>query len=795
MKIELMSKMLNRARPGGWIVIGVVLWVGAWLPAHAEQGPFDTRERLHRPLGPLAEAALEKLAASAEGLQRLLLQKHMDGVLDELKLSAEERAKLEKDAAAVTSAAVASWKLRVAVCLRPILPKYGDDAAQAARVRVWTKEQLVPDYLVTGWTLPEWLPEWQKALETHLGAARAAQWKKDRLARRDALKPQIDDFLAQWGIRGRQKMDEALQEQMPQLRRIAKLDIKGEADLLLQAKRLVDAHVASELAAGRDMLMSAPDSTLDTFLKGRTMNSRFIRPEAEALIHAWHARLETIIGKEAWSEIITAQKALFRKDLEVAFQGSAEAAREKLQPIMEREIQRYTTVLKLAGTRSKALRELSVAAIEDTLQNARQRWQKTAPSRPVSANPLLSRHHFSLSEEDNPLLQDVWLEGLQRLFTAAELQQIQRYTEDHFSFRQVALARVVLAEIDPKLGLTAGQRTALEPLLAAQMESILPTSGRSYFRVGISQLIVKLRQVPKEKVAAILSAEQMGLWSGLSTSQFEREPYSGRVSAAPRYQEPDADAAPPDAEALIAAFEHEAMENERARLQPLMQVQIDDARRLLKLPPEKVRQLTTAAKGAVQAALAAWSESLSDLVAKKTQDLPPHAVKQMLPTLRLPRARLIEPQTQPIWLQALSSTLSATDRATWEKVRSEREAYRLGMLAEMVVFELDRRRQLSPEQFPKVKELVLSVVKENEKLIHRAYGNSSSPWHLSSYTALLPLAAVKKEKLQSVLSAEQWKNFEQNDLPSLERNWQYLEMLSKMPPDLQNQQPVLFFNR
>ncbi|MBL9132619.1 MAG: hypothetical protein JNG86_15545, partial [Verrucomicrobiaceae bacterium] len=184
---------------------------------------FDTRERLHAPAGPLAEAALETLAESAGPLERELLDKHMIGVLKEMNLTADERAALEPEAEKAIDTAVASWKKRVAACLRPILPKYGDDKSQASRVGVWTKEQLVPDYLVTGWTMPEWLPQWEKAVETHLGAARAGKWKKARESKRAAFLPQIEKLLEKWAETGRKRMDETLQTDLPVLRQASKL--------------------------------------------------------------------------------------------------------------------------------------------------------------------------------------------------------------------------------------------------------------------------------------------------------------------------------------------------------------------------------------------------------------------------------------------------------------------------------------------------------------------------------------------------------------------------------------------
>ncbi|MBL9133068.1 MAG: hypothetical protein JNG86_17795, partial [Verrucomicrobiaceae bacterium] len=127
--------------------------------------------------------------------------------------------------------------------------------------------------------------------------------------------------------------------------------------------------------------------------------------------------------------------------------------------------------------------------------------------------------------------------------------------------------------------------------------------------------------------------------------------------------------------------------------------------------------------------------------------------------------------------RALDTLLSAPQRAAWTKVADAREDYRIAAMAAMTALDLDRRRKLSSEQFAKVEKLVTQVIRDHLPDIERSM---SSPWHLSYYSCLMPLAGVKKADLQAVLTEKQWKEFQQNDMDDAERYWQYVEVWRKI---------------
>jgi phosphoribosylaminoimidazole-succinocarboxamide synthase len=741
---------------------------------------FGTRERLHAPLGPLAEKALQKLAESAAPLERDLLDKHMTGVLKKMNLTTDERAALEREAEKTIDEAVEAWKKRVAACLRPILPKYGNDNSQAARVGLWKKEQLVPEYLVTGWTMPEWMPRWEKAVETHLGAERAATWKKAREANRAAFLPRIEKVLEKWAETGRRRMEETLRADMPVLRQAAKLDMKGEAELMFAAKKLVDAHARTETAAGREMLLNAPDSTIELFLNGRTLNSRFLQPGKDELDKAWRAALAPLVGADALAAMDKAReekKTLLDEKMAVVLQRSEQHARSEMERQLKAEADGLVSALALDEKRRKELDTLSGRVLDAAMEDVTRKLEESLQSRTVFSDSMI----LSAGGMERATEHEVWTTGLAELFSAEELQRVKDLVTGRQTRRQMALARVALAEADRVLGLTAAQRARLEPLVARQMgDAFITEDTERYWRIEPHQLMLKAAGVPAAEVEDLFDEEQMRLWknppraSGSTTSSSRPSPVAVRDEDAGDVTEL------PDIDAEISRHLHDRAQKARAQALEHMSFQVADARRQLRLTPEAARRLTTAAKGAVEAAMAAWRDNMDRWAHDNMRHATPRTVKAFVANLGNGgyTLRADEAPRQPLWTQALDALLSPGQRAAWKKITEEREDYRVGAMAVMTTLELDRRRKLNGDQFARIEKLVASVIRAHLPDIERS--RSSSPWHLSYYSCLMPLAGVEEKALRAILTAKQWEDYQQNDMDDAQRYWQSVEMWRKM---------------
>lgn len=284
-------------------LIGALCFLGC-VTASRAAGPFPTRENLLKPLGTEAEAALKKYAAQADPLQRKSLAEYMNGVVARIgrtvRLEAGEAEKLSVAAKDVVDASAKAWQPCVVASLRYLLPKYGDDRAQARRVLVWTPEQIVPGYTVAGWQLPDRTPAWQEALKTVLGEVRLDQWLKAEAKSRTELEAQTEKFLSGWSGRSREPMDEALHAKIESMKQVLKLP-QPKVDVLTKlATDLVDRHIAAEVLACAELLASVLDTErVKIMAKPNAMANRFARPPEEALDKSWESIAGRLLGESA----------------------------------------------------------------------------------------------------------------------------------------------------------------------------------------------------------------------------------------------------------------------------------------------------------------------------------------------------------------------------------------------------------------------------------------------------------------------------------------------------------------
>lgn len=775
--------------------------------------PFATRERLHKPQGPLAEKALADLADKAEELEHTLLVTHMTHVLaemrDPLKLTPEETAALAEPAEEAIKEAVKTWKPCVAAGLRPILVKYGDDKGQAERIATWTASQLVPTYVVEKWTLPEWLPQWDKAIESQLGAERAARWKTLREEKRKAALPAIDKFLQNWAEIGRKKLDESLAANLRLLQTAARLSEEDVQKLSEQTRKLVDTHVAVEMEAGRDMLITMPDEPRKEFLSAKTMTSRFMVPTEEELEEAWLDLAGKVAGDtalQAWKSAKVKEKEKLAERRREILKPSRERAHTQMDEQISQEIERMAGGLNLDAERRKKLEQLGKKAVADCVETVAKEWMKQAEG--WTEEYLESRKNslFYVSSSIHPARTTSWTEGVKKLFSEDELKQAEQSAEDRKTRVRFALAKAALAEADLLLSLTAEQRRVLEPLVAPQMMNFIRDENVRSWRVEISQLQMAAR-LPERQVRSILDEVQLQKWQKLGQKDPGQEQLRAAVipNAAPARHGRSQAEAELEVAAEISRHLHKRSVKQRTENLNLMRAQVEDVHRTVNLAPEKLEKLTLAAKGAVEVDMIPWRQNLESWTRQQMPaDTSPEAAKVLLANLETSGSFSFfflntgGPSTQDVWLHTLDDVLSKTERAAWDKVVAERKAYRVSALAGMAVVELDRRRRLAPQQCAKLGKILASVVEDNLADIESSMTSRLSPWHLSYYSCLMPLAGAKTADLQEVLTADQWKLVKAQDMADAERYWRGVESRRKLRQQIQRNNaimpaPMIFF--
>ncbi|MBK8036741.1 MAG: hypothetical protein IPK22_06330 [Verrucomicrobiaceae bacterium] len=744
--------------------------------------PFNTRSESKKSLGPDSEKELEKLADDGHAGKKEQLTRQLEWVLElagEVKISTEEKAALLKDAEPLIEAAIKTWRPRYIESLRFYIVSYTDDASAARRIAQWKMDQAEKRLTVEGWTLPDLSPAWQELVKKHLGEERGAQAIAIRAKQRAEVKLEMESFLERWASTGRVPMDEELRLLIESLRKELKLEQPKVDDLFTAAKKLVDEHVASELIAGLDLLSSLPEEQrLVAMGQGNSFATRFVRPKGTDIEKKWAEVITSLLGAEPvkqWQKLVAEQKTKEEADLVDSLKPSEAQAQMQMEELIGREVESYVSGLNLDDERKKQLEALGKQAVTASIEASKKQWIKTIQGWSTADRKNRRNSYFGVSDEDQPPKQKVWADGLKKIFSPEELQNMQEGLAQRKTRMSGALAAATLAEMDKTLALSVKQRADLEPLLRPLMEPLLRDESQEYWSYQAYQLCNTAAKVDEKQLTAILDDVQVKQWKTL-VSMVPNNSRSGGITVTSSEIDPEEEK--PDVEWEISRHLHQLGVNERKRLLEVMLAQVGDAKRVLNLPDEKVKRLSTAAKGAVEASMEEWRTQVESWVRNSVERATPATVKATLTNLARStyNTQGKGPHTQDRWRETITTLLSESEQTAWKEVLDARKAYRTAAMATMSVNELDRRRRLTPEQVKKVHQLVSKVLNDYLPDIER-YMNHS--WHLQYYYALLPLAGVKEADLKSTLTERQWKLVQERDLSDALQYWEGIESYHK----------------
>lgn len=771
-------------KPPGGLLLAWPCLMAAALWAQPAAGPFETRERLGRPLGPLAEKALATLVDEAEPLQHKLLTEHMRVLIEDMQvvfaLTETERSGLSLDAASMVALASRQWKACALAGLRLQVAREGDDAAMAAWVADrWRASSLVPYHVVEGWTPPEKLTHWAKALEKRLGTQRAAQWLQVREDQRRKLVPVIEAFLRGWAAACRAPLDERLDGHLRMLGAAADLPPQDRETLAARLRLLVDEHVAVEMEAGRDMLGSVPDQSLELVLSVYNMACRFALPTEEEVDTAWRRLARSVAGEERMRLLAAAeeqQKTERARRIEALLEPSLRMARIDLESGMDVTVDNMIAALNLDDERRVKLEALAASAVKDGLEAARLAWTQHIAAREkagVKWEDMAEVH--SIRPEHQADARGVWKDGVKKLFSEAEIWQWRQDGQEiHKERLGRALAKAAVAEADWPLALDSRQRPLLEAVLASRLTTMM---GNGPWEFQGAEILAYTRDLPQETVRGILDEAQMERLPALgltaAESAFLLSPASTRTGGNDAQTD------------TISSYLHARAVRERAELLRHMLFRVEDARRALRLSPEKAARLTTAAKGAVEAAMASWREKMESLALSEAGAAGAELAGVLVAARNAAGAlKLHSPAREPVWREAVGEVLSQQEQDQWQKEMVERGAYRVAALVEVTTAELARRYRLTEAQCEKMRKMLPPVIAKTVKDIEDQV-TAAEPWcwHLQCSGCLMPLAGLPKAELRAVLTRRQWNHLEEQDMATAKEVWDYLQnAVSGRPP-------------
>ena len=730
-----------------------------------------TRAETKKPLSEAVEKVLADFVAKCAPEKQKQLTAHMEEVIKAVgaaaKLTPEETTTLKNEATKAVEATMKTWETQVIVMMRTYLSRTSDSAA-IRHIGVWKPENAGPGEPIEDWIPPNEDAAWITALKTTLGEARFATWNEADAKVKKQADEEIAAYLERWVRESRGPMNEDLQAKIALMTKALQLPEEKIAKLKQAAEALLNRLCLAEQKRAAGMLRTMPPEARQKKTSSGSFYIRFDRPRGDAWNKVWDDTAAKVLPAEqiaTWQKADQEQRAKEETELADMIKPSEQQAEQQMETALASEIDSITVALSLSKERQKELEKLSKAAIQESLKQARKGWLQQAKNYSTTERKRIRGNvYFGINEEQQATALPIWKDGLKKLLTEEERTRMAAENKQREDRTCGAIARACLAEMDRTLVLNADQRTKLEPLLKDLMQTLMEQRRQQYWSYNATQLFQNAGKAKEETVRAILDDVQWKHWKELIVSNTN----SSRNSL-PNINSNGAEM--PDMEAAISAHLYKMFVTERKRVLAAMMPLVEDATRVLTLPPPDVARLTTAAKGAVEQNLSSWRQTLERYVRSSVQTANAKNILQALAgTERVNFSRNEgEAQEVAVWKEALSTTLNEAQQKQLKQVVDARRDYRLKAMAAMSTSELDRRHRLTAVQCVRIEAVIQKVLAEYLPDIERYM---SQQWFLQYYYALVPMGGVPDKEMQAILTPEQWKLCKDRDLPDAMQYWE-----------------------
>lgn len=735
------------------------------------QAQAPSRSDLKKPLSEAVEKVLTDFVQACVPEKQKQLTAHMEEVVKtidaEIKLSPEEKTKLQEASKKAVEATVKSWQPLALIAMRTYLSRTSDSAA-IRHIGMWKPDVAGPNEPIEDWTPPDEDAAWLATLKSTLGDARYAIWHEADVKARQRVDKEISAYLERWVRESRGPMNEDLRAKIELMKKKLELSDAQTMALNKAAESLLDRLSNTERKRATGMLRTLPPAARETMMGRNYFYIRFDRPRGEAWDKAWEGASAGVLPAEQiaqWKKTDKEERSKAESEVADMIKPSEQQAEQQMEIAMSAEIDGIVMALSLNKERQKALEQLSKEAIQESLKQARKGWLQQARNYSVTERKRIRGNvYFGVNEDLQAIKLPIWKEGIKKLLTEEERTRMSTENKQRDQRNSLAISRVCLAEMDKMLALSQEQRTQLEPLLVELMQPLMDQRRQQYWSYNVTQLFQNAGKVKEEMARAILDDVQLKHWKELITSTHNS---SRNIMPDMNGTFPEA----PDMEAAISQHLYKMFVAERSRTMAAMMPQVEEASRLLSLPEPAVAKLTTAAKGAVETSLEYWRQFTENFVRQSVQTATPKNLLQTLAgTTRANFSRTdTKPQNTELWKTTLQTTLNEAQQKKLKNVADERQDYRLKAMAAMCTSELDRRRKLSSDQSARVETAVQQVLAEYLPDIERYM---SPQWFLQYYYALVPLAGVAEKEMQAILTPEQWKLCKERDLPDAMQYWE-----------------------
>jgi len=308
------------------------------------QAQAPSRSDLKKPLSEAVEKVLADFVQACVPEKKKQLTAHMEEVVKtidtEVKLSPEEKTKLQEESKKAAEATVKSWQPLAVMMMRTYLSRTSDSAA-IRHIGMWKPDVAGPNEPIEDWTPPDEDAAWLAALKATLGEARYATWHEADVKARQKVDKEISAYLERWVRESRGPMNEDLRAKIELMKK--KLDLSDAQTTALNkaAESLLDRLSNAERKRATGMLRTLPPAARESMMGRNYFYIRFDRPRGEAWDKAWEAATAGVLPAEQitqWQKTDKEERSKAESEVADMIKPSEQQAEQQMEITMGTEI-------------------------------------------------------------------------------------------------------------------------------------------------------------------------------------------------------------------------------------------------------------------------------------------------------------------------------------------------------------------------------------------------------------------------------------------------------------------------
>ncbi len=507
---------------------------------------------------------------------------------------------------------------------------------------------------------------------------------------------------------------------------------------------------------------------------------------------AWNEGLQHVLTPAQytlWTQTVEARRQAKHIEINKYLDDQKDQVLDNIQQPMQRKAAEMKAALGLPKVTADRLEDLAKTLAHDTVKHWRESVEKRLLSLPEDTLRQMlkgGRVYFGVELKVKKAQDHGWETGLARELSPEQMKSWQDLQDESRARRVQGYTLLLLSELDRQIAFTARQREKLEPLATRLVEkepNLVPgnfDANNYYFGSTYVALFSAAAKADRAQLGAILDVDQLKHW--YSACEVGRKAMNESDTNGPGAsgESSDAPASPEEVESYLSDFFLKKVGAVRESIVAELTSKAEDASRTAALPPERMRRLRIAARGAADSSFQTWADSVEQNArnalhgGKTTADV---AVQLRNFGSYNFTPRNVQAGELARWSLTVDAEMTAAQRAAWQVELDARARYLDAAIAKYVVARFDGIVGLTQEQWARFEPLVTRFLADyREDLTNFSNGfffdNMRLPWYLQYYS-LLPLASLSDKELAASLTKEQadaW--MASNDCSNCSSMWQ-----------------------